>query len=285
MTSSTTQPVVVGLDGSERGEAAMRQAAARAMRKGLTLRLVHSYEPAQYGGRPVPGWRPDDFGVQHEAAEALVTESIDRLAVAHPDLVVTSRVAVGSPVVALVEESADADTVVVGSRGTGGFIDLVVGSTTLHLASRAACPVIAVPAADTGAPTGRGIVVGVDGSPSSAAALAFAMQEASETGQPLQAVMAYSDPVSLGPVTLEPLVQAALAEAMAGWAEKFPDVPIERTIVCGHPVQVLVRHAAEAALLVVGSRGHGALRSAFGSISHGVLHHATGPVAVVHADR
>jgi nucleotide-binding universal stress UspA family protein len=74
-----------------------------------------------------------------------------------------------------------------------------------------------------------------------------------------------------------------LAESMAGWSEKYPDVQVEYQILPGHPVQALVIGAATSSLLVVGSRGRGSLRSLLlGSVSHGVLHHTRGPVAVVH---
>jgi nucleotide-binding universal stress UspA family protein len=73
-----------------------------------------------------------------------------------------------------------------------------------------------------------------------------------------------------------------LAESLAGWQEKFPDVAVVHSVVLGHPVPALVSRSATARLLVVGSRGRNSLRSlALGSVSHGVLHHATGPVAVV----
>jgi nucleotide-binding universal stress UspA family protein len=73
---------------------------------------------------------------------------------------------------------------------------------------------------------------------------------------------------------------------MAGWQEKYPDVSVDHRVVYGHPVPALVAAASEARLLVVGSRGRGPLRSiVLGSVSHGALHRATGPVAVVHRSR
>jgi nucleotide-binding universal stress UspA family protein len=78
----------------------------------------------------------------------------------------------------------------------------------------------------------------------------------------------------------------ALAESLAGWQDKFPDVVVERKVVLGHPVPTLITNAANARMLVVGCRGRGALSSlVLGSVSHGVLHHATAPVAVVHRPR
>ena len=90
-------------------------------------------------------------------------------------------------------------------------------------------------------------------------------------------------PLGYDPVMAARDERLVLAESMAGWQEKFPDVSVEHLVVLGHPVPTLVSRSTQARLLVVGSRGHSALRSlVLGSVSHGVLHHATGPVAVVH---
>ena len=193
---------------------------------------------------------------------------------------------------ALVEESHLAHTLVVGSRGAGGFAGLVIGSTTLHLTSSAACPVIAVPGPpDVDAPR-RGVIVGVDGSPLSDAAIEYAFEVAADVGESLTAIHAWHDPTPTGLGIMLPLFhdvklvaqeeRLVLAESMAGWQAKFPDVEVEHTVVLGHAVPALVSRAANARLLVVGSRGLGSIRSlVLGSVSHGVLHHATGPVAVV----
>jgi nucleotide-binding universal stress UspA family protein len=184
---------------------------------------------------------------------------------------------------------------VLGSRGSGDFVDLMIGSTTLHVASQAHCPVIAVPAPREGGPSRHGVVVGVDGSPDSENAIDVAFQLAAETHEPLRAVRAWADPAVLGPGAMLPLVydpalvtqeeRLVLAEAMAGWSEKYPDVAVEQHVLRGHPVATLLRAGAEARYLVVGARGRGPLRSLLlGSVSHGVLHHADGPVVVVRRD-
>jgi nucleotide-binding universal stress UspA family protein len=183
--------------------------------------------------------------------------------------------------------------VVLGSRGTGGFTGLVVGSTTLHVASLAHCPVIAVPAPTADEPARHDIVVGVDGSPLSEAAIEFAFQAAADVGEELIAVHAWTDPAQLGPGIMLPLVydpvlvqdeeRLVMAESMVGWSEKFPEVTFVHHVVRDHPVPALTDAARHARLLVVGSRGRGPVRSLLlGSVSHGVLHHATSPVAVVH---
>ncbi len=283
MDSTLRRAVVVGLDESSHAREAVDHAAALADRKRLALRLVHAVNPSQYGAGASAGWSPDPFGIPYRAAEALVTETVSRVKDRYPQLTITSRLEFHSPVDLLVEESEAAEVLVLGVRGSGGFSALLVGSTTVRLASKAHCPVIAVRAELHRRRPRHGIVVGVDGSPEAAEALEFALSEAAETKQSLTAVMAYADPASLGNAVIHPLVNAALAEALAGWGEKYPDVSIERLIVCEQPVKALVEASAAAELLVVGSRGRGALRSMFGSVSHGVLHHADCSVAVVHS--
>jgi nucleotide-binding universal stress UspA family protein len=290
--SIRTRAVVVGLDRSDQGRAAVEWAAARAVRRHRPLRVVHAFEPSQYAVRSTVGWRPDLHGVLRNSAQRLVEETTEVLAMVYPDLDVQPRLEPGSAVEMLVEESEHADMVVVGSRGSGGFADLVIGSTTLHVASQARCPVVAVPWPPDGEAPRHGVVVGVDGSELSESAIEFAVQVASEMGEPLVALHAWTDPARLGPGVMLPLVYdpaivadeegLVLAESMAGWAEKFPDVRIENKVARGHAVHALVTEARHAQLLVVGSRGRGSVRSLIGSVSHGVLHHATGPVAVVH---
>jgi nucleotide-binding universal stress UspA family protein len=214
------------------------------------------------------------------------------LGILYPDLEVTSDVQAASATEMLIEASRGAHTLVVGSRGSGGFADLVIGSTTLHVASHAACPVVAVPGPPYVEPPRHGVVVGVDGSELSEAAIGYAFEAASDVGETLTAVHAWYDPAHAGvdlmmPLGYDPAMAAreerlVLAESMAGWQEKFPDVQVVHAVVLGHPVPCLVSRADHARLLVVGSRGRSPVRSlVLGSVSHGVLHHATGPVAVV----
>jgi nucleotide-binding universal stress UspA family protein len=216
----------------------------------------------------------------------------------YPDLDVRVRVEPGSAVETLLQESETAAAVILGSRGSGGFPTLLLGSTTLHVTALAQCPVIAIPGptAHPG-PARRGVVVGVDGSAASEAAIEYAFQSASELDEPLTAVHSWFDSMAQLGVSApgfyypmaaqdELLIQTEerllLAESMAGWSEKYPEVAVEQTTVHQHPVQALVEASEQASLLVVGSRGRGTMRSlTLGSVSHGVLHHATGPVAIV----
>jgi nucleotide-binding universal stress UspA family protein len=172
---------------------------------------------------------------------------------------------------------------------------MLIGSTTLHVASHARCPVVAVPAPTDEPATRSGVVVGVDGSAVSEPAIAYAFEAATDRGTVLTAVHAWYDITRTGngkmmPLTYDPAEVAAeerlaLAESMAGWQEKFPDVHVEHKVVYGHAVPALLQASRGAELLVVGCRGLGTVRSVvLGSVSHGVLHHATLPVAVVHGE-
>lgn len=293
MESMRNRAVVAGLDGSDRDTAVVAYAAALAMRRHLPLRLVHalSVEPSR------EEWTADVMTELRAEAENRINANVAALKVSSPTLAVTTRVEGGFPVRLLVDESAAADTLVIGTRGAGGFTDLVLGSTALHVVSRSRCPVIAVPEPRDSPERGRGVVVGLDGSAESQAALEFAFLTAAELSEPLVAVHAWSDPVQLSPMAMipvvyEPLLAAeatrgslTLSESLAGWTEKFPEVQVERRLSQGHAVHALLAEAATATMLVVGTRGRGALRSMLGSVSHGVLHHAHIPVAVVHAER
>lgn len=287
-------PVVVGIDHSPQAQAALRYAADLADKRRLPLRLVHAFERSQFEVGPRGRWSPDMSGALHNAAQQLVDEALDFVHTSHPAVEVASRLEPGSSTEQLIGESETAHTVVVGTRGSGGFADMLIGSTTLHVASHARCPVVAVPASADESATRSGVVVGVDGSAVSEPAIAYAFDAAADRGTALTAVHAWYDITRTGagkmmPLTYEPdevvaEERLALAESMAGWQEKYPDVHVEHKVVYGHPVPALLKASRDAELLVVGCRGLGTVRSVvLGSVSHGVLHHATLPVAVVHA--
>jgi nucleotide-binding universal stress UspA family protein len=188
--------------------------------------------------------------------------------------------------------------VVLGSRGLGGFTGLLVGSTAVSLAAYGQCPVAVVRGrtlADP--PPGSGpVVVGVDGSPTSEGAIEVAFDEASFRGVGLVAVHTWSDvtvgsafdiaAVSLDWQAVETDEQRLLAERLAGWQEKYPDVRVHRVVTRDRPVRSLLAQAGNAQLLVVGSRGRGGFAGmVLGSTSQALLHHAPCPVLVVRPHR
>jgi nucleotide-binding universal stress UspA family protein len=189
----------------------------------------------------------------------------------------------------LVAESRQAQLVVVGDRGLGGFTGLLLGSVAVGLAAHAASPVAVVRGAAP-SPDGQ-VVVGVDGSPTSEAALAAAYEAAAARRVRLVAVHTWWD--FLIDTTLAPLLDweaiegdehVLLAERLAGWAEKYPDVEVRRVVARDKPAHSLLQQATGAQLVVVGSRGRGGFAGLLlGSVSHSLLHHAPCPVLVVRA--
>ena len=133
------------------------------------------------------------------------------------------------------------------------------------------------------------IVVGVDGSPSSRAALRWAISQARTTGARVQAVTAWEFPAlySWGPThPYEDFAATAgkvLAESVQeACGSEGPDVEIRESVVAGHPAQVLLDASARTALLVVGSRGHGGFDGTLlGSVSQHCAQHARCPVVIV----
>lgn len=293
--STTSRPVVVGVDGSQGSLNAIRWGLVLADRHAAPVRLIHAYDPSihdmRIGGGYDAGVLTEVYDAAHdllEAASVLATEG-------HPDLAVTTRLVDDSAAAALIDESHEAEVVVLGTHGVSAFSTLVAGSTAMNVATHARCPVVAVPTGDGQAFGGHGVVVGVDGSELSADAIGFAFREASETGASLTAVLAWTDAVTPGvvgaafPTHDDPsrrLGQAheQLLTWVEPWADKYPDVVLHRRVVHDHPVRALASASDGAQLLVVGCRGRGAVRSMLlGSVSHGVLHLAGCPVAVVHA--
>jgi nucleotide-binding universal stress UspA family protein len=293
MSASASRTVVAAVDGSPASQAAVAWATRMAIRRGSPLRLLRVFEASMFDVRLGGGY---DVGVLSDIYRDATREleaTAATLHKTHPTLDVSTRIVDGDARYLLSDATREADTLVLGSRGASGFQTLVAGSTAMHVASHAHCTVVIVPMHAGAAEPGHGIVVGVDGSAVSEAAVAFAFREASERREPLVAVHSWVDPATYGARMSTPLVSdpegfeqeqaLALAESLAGWSEKYPDVEVTRRVVHGQPVQTLVDAASGAQLLVVGSRGRGAVRSALlGSVSHGVAHLATCPVAVVH---
>ena len=165
---------------------------------------------------------------------------------------------------------------------------MLLGSTSQALTTRSPVPLVVVPGPQ--APAGARIVVGVDGSQESERALAFAVEQARSRGVELVAVQVLAEPQWFGPGEVYgpmvheviEVVEQAVEEQVAPIRAANPDVEVTAVVERGHPAEVLRRLGDGAQLLVVGSRGRSKSRSMLlGSISHGVLHHAPCPVAVL----
>jgi nucleotide-binding universal stress UspA family protein len=293
-----SRPVVVGVDHSGDGEAAVNYAAGEARRRGVGLCLVHGFvvPPTPVG---TPNALYDDNALLMVNEEPL-SGMAARLRREFPDLTITTKVVAGSGGFALVQESADAELVVVGPRGRGGFPDLRLGSVAEQVVAHARCPVVVV--RDHHRKNGDGrVLVGIDGTEASEDVLAFAFDQAATRDVPLVCVHVWSVPqmsaISVGtvwsrnPVTAQAQLQEAAervsAEALARWQEKYPEVAVKRWTVHGDdPGRALLDAAWEMSpdLIVVGSRGQGAITGlVHGSVSRKVAHSADVSVAVVHA--
>lgn len=283
----TGLPIVTGLDGSDSALEAARWAAAEAVRKRVPLRLVSVVH------LPVASGYVGDAGLSVGLLDGLQAESLrmldeagSALAAGQPGLEITTSVLVGPPIPALVEESREARLMVVGSRGLGGFRGMLVGSTAVALAARGHCPVAVI----RGAAGGTGpVVVGVDGSPASEAAVGLAFEEASLRGAELVATHTWlehtSDAAYVEPLldwdALSERARSSLTERLTGWAEKYPGVLVHRRVTRGRPIVNLLAAAADAQLLLVGSRGRGAFAGVLlGSTSQALVYHAPCPLIV-----
>ncbi|MZF86024.1 universal stress protein [Streptomyces sp. SID5643] len=289
------RPVLAGIDGSERAAAAADWAAGEASLRGVPLRLLHASPPLP--GAAVPG--PAVDRLQHMGARLLrrtVAELTDRC----PDLQVETAQADDAPVAALLTAARDAGLLVVGTRGTGGFEGLAVGSVALRTAAAAPCPVVIVPhRAGTfteGAPAaGRGgqVVLGFDAHRPVGAVADFAFAAAEARKARLRVVQAWALPAeSVSPRTLvvteedratwEDQEVLWLSDALRPLQEKYPRVVVRTDVMLLHPAEALLNASRGADLLVVGRRTeHLAPEGRLGPVTHAVLHHARCPVAVV----
>ncbi|MDQ5973163.1 MAG: hypothetical protein QG661_372 [Actinomycetota bacterium] len=281
--------VVVGYDGSPQADLAVSWAAAEAALRGRGLTIVHAILPSVAAGSLGAGLAPSPELIGQ--LETNAHDQLEALATTLRPLDVLTSVTIGGPSGVLLEASETADVVVVGSRGRGGFASLILGSVAAQVAAHAACPVVTIRKAP--ADDAREIVVGIDATPGSEAALAFAFDEASRHGWTLIAVHAWDIPaydllvVPNGPVPVG-LADVAdeevrmSAEVLAGFRDSYPDVEVQEHLVKGPPVSSILTASTDPAMIVVGTRGHGPTVGALlGSISNGVLHKATVPVAVV----
>ena len=271
--------VVVGVDGSPDSGRAVRWAAADAARRHRPLHLLHGHEwpVVTY---PMAGLTlPVVYETETRQAPArILDDAVQQARDVDAALRISTEASAELCVPALLAASRHASLVVVGNRGLGGFTSLLVGSTGVELASHATCPVVIVRHAERpdGGNTGR-VVVGVDGSHGAHEAVGFAFEQTAFLGCGLTAVHAHH-----GPDADREDERRLLAESLAGWREKYPQVDVRLDTVSGRAGGALTDASAGARLLVVGARGRGGFVGLLlGSVSQAVVHHACCPVAVV----
>lgn len=292
--------IVVGVDGSAPSNAAVAWAAHDAAIRKIPLTLVHVTAPAaaaMSAGVAAPSLVAmpviDDYiRWQQENAEQVIEDAHKIATATDPGgLEVQTKILSRSPTPALLELSTDAELLVAGCRGQGGVDRTLLGSVSSGLVHHAHCPVAIIH--DEEVPSAQApVLVGVDGSPTSERATEFAFDEASRRGVELVALHAWSDMPILGfpsinwsPAETENIKSAekeVLAERLAGFAERYPNVSVRRVVVADRPSYQLLKHAESAQLVVVGSHGRGGFAGMLlGSVANAVVNSACVPVVVV----
>lgn len=284
--------IVVGVDGSADSIAALRAGAWAA-----GLRRARLVAVTAWTGTTVDGTGGELMPDLASAAEATLHDALDEAFHGRPLVPVEAIVRSGTPTGVVVDESRDAELLVVGSRGGGGFSGLLLGSVSMAATMHAHCPVLVLHSGDALTAeqepvTGARVVVGVGGGRPSSAVLRVAAQVAKEVEAELLAVAAWRYPGAMPERLAEygrRLHDAAEATLDERIADAFPDGPpsfLHAELREGSPAEVLVEASCTADLLVVGRRGHGELSALLlGSVSLPVAEHAVCPVLVVPGER
>jgi nucleotide-binding universal stress UspA family protein len=290
--ASTTKRygIIVGIDGSPESDAAVSWAAHDATIRGLPLTVVHVESPAAATWSQAP--------VLEESAGEQLAEGRSLLAhastIARDAIADTAQVHItgellssATPVPTLVEQSKDAELIVVGSRGRGALSRSILGSVSAGLISHAHCPVALIRHDDPQLPhPAQGpILVGIDGSTSDLAT-AIAFEEASLRHAELIALHSWNDVdmnaipgYDWSPTTTKE--GHLLDEALAGWRERYPDVSVQNRLVSDRAAHAIVEASESAQLVVVGTHGGGALAGMLlGSVSNAVVQAVHTPVIV-----
>lgn len=272
--------LLVAYDGSPGAEEALQWAAATAVAEHRPLRAVMVIDADHLTLTQLPIVERAFRDYRERAELTLKQAGVDD---ARVDIVT------GKVLPTLLQAATTAEVLVTGSRGHSDLAELLVGSVSSHLARHAPCPVVVARTAQhRGA---KRIVVGLDGSADSAAALEFACRRAELTGEEVAAIHGWSlsklpvdglldIPSQFGQDLVEK--ELLVAESVAGVATAHPDVVLHQEAVPVSPRRLLVDESATASLVVTGSRGHGQfVGMLLGSVSNELLNRAHCPVAIV----
>lgn len=284
--------VVVGIDGSSSALRAARWAAAEASGRSARLRLVYCDVQSVLVVPDMPGGGLTESFVEtvRRQGEGWLQQAREAAETARPGIRVEVDFRSQPPANVFIEESRTASLVVLGSRGLGGFSGLLVGSIAVAVSAHASCPV-AVVRGSKAVLGDEAVVVGVDGSPGSTAAVGYAFDAAARWEVPLRAVHAWHS-ISVdeaaarrgadgGWAIVQLDEERLLAESLAGWSENYPDVVVQRFVPLDKPARALLEHANRAQLVVAGARGRGGFTGLLlGSTSQHLVQHSPCPVVI-----
>ena len=290
MSSRARTGIVVGVDGSPASDAAVAWATRDAVIRHIPLTLVHAvdlYASAWPESPAVEGmaiWQEDAGRRILEHAVKIAGDGVH----GGREIPIDQELIFSGPSSTLIDLSRQAELVVVGNRGRGTLARSLLGSVSSNVVRHAHCAVAVVRESSEPKPDASQapVVLGIDGSPASELATEIAFDEASRRRVALVAVHAWTDIVIHGGLgfswsAVEADEQRLLAERLAGWQERYPDVGIRSRLVCDKPGDVIALESKSAQLVVVGSHGRSAVgRTLLGSVSNAVLQTVQVPVIV-----
>lgn len=277
--------VVVGVDESDSAAQALRWAAIEAELRGWSVTAVMAWGHIdQHHADAGRGFDPN-YGEREAAAalDGIVTRAIGGAADAIERLVVCDL-----PARAVLEASADADLLVVGARGMGGFKGLLLGSVSQQCLHHTAVPIAVVRGEAPAADDEQRVVVAVDGSDSGRRAVSWAVDAARVRSARLTVVNGWQRPyigdtaARLDPAELENASRQVVAAALEGLDTSGLPAPVEQVSAEGGAATAILRTAGGADLIVMGSRGRGGFKSLLlGSVTAQVTQHADTTVVVI----
>lgn len=277
-----SRSVVVGVDGSERNKPAVAWATHQALGTGRPLTLVYVLRDYAF---PIPH---QSMASDDDQGRQVLDQIKTHLRTDHPDTTVRPEMASGAPVSCLLDRSADQAMLVV---GTSAVARMMIGSTSIGVAGRSRVPVVVVPESWRQADhSDEPIVVGVDPDEVHERTLRFAFVHAQRRGVGVHLVFAIDpEPELVRVQALEPDFYARarqrgaerVEDALLPYQREYPDVPVQHSEFRGHPGSALLDVATHGQMIVLGRNHTSRTGFPLGSVTRGVLHHSTVPVAVI----
>lgn len=278
--------ILVGIDGSSRGEKALHWACRMAMRSGATLDLVAVVSPE------VKRMAGSNTELISTAIDNALGVAVEYVKMNCPDIEVTSAAVEGDIVEALVNASENHDMVVLGTHHTRTLSERVWGAKGLRVSVSTTVPTAIVPSDWSYDNEGCGIVVGIGPDDVSTAAADLGVRVALSTNQPVELVSAWGVPAlltrpakvmggGLAPVGVD--FQHGLDVRVAAYKKDHPELDISGNAIEGPaPTQVLLERSRDASLLVLGTHARSMVgRALFGSVTYGCLARLTVPTIIV----
>jgi nucleotide-binding universal stress UspA family protein len=244
-------------------------AAAEAAARDAELLLVTAVPPEAAPELYLPS---DAADTRREAGLAHLVEAAEQARAAHPGLLVMTDVVAGAPVEVLRSAAVDAALVVVGADDQSPFAEAIAGSVPGSLLTTSPCPLAVVPHGDQPGDVAAPVIAALDEAGTAQSALAYAFAAADRTGRPLTVLRCLPSGKD---------DHAGKTPMLTAFRELYPHVDVTDDVAVGDPKDVLAQRSRRAALLVLGSRGHGRLSSTlFGSVGRDLIRRSECPVVI-----